>query len=389
MAYYKDVVFYKGNFYTDKKNITQASLHNRFNEPYSLYDIDELKLSSLNDIECYDKGIIFVHGFDSNMAHLLWDVIYPSWYGLFYYSEEYHNIDFQYMSTTHMYEKYGDKWHKDVVEKFSGNKLTTPKLIQDIYINKPLKIPWLIVGCKQVGIGNVDTNFCAKRELKDHLNDPIECFVNRIYFRYNIQRNTFINKPPHEEFPINIIYIKNKRPYNKIDILFDELQKENLNNYTFKIIDWSHYNFETQLNILNSTRIIICGVGTARGNTPFLPKGSIEIQTNTHSLNLPNNINYFDYHIGTLSKYVKVLNINKYSLIEAKNNLYSQDLKSYINNAINNFSNTIFPVKLEDNRPLDVIKLNNYIKNNKNIFIRWRNSGSNDVGDLMKEVILL
>lgn len=387
MTYYKDVIFYKGNFYTDKKSITQSSLHNRFDEPYSLYDIDELKLSSLNDIECYDKGIIYVHGFHSNMVHLLWDVIYPSWYGLFHYSEEYQNNDFQYMSTTYMYEKYGDKWHKDVVETFSGNKLTTPKLLQYIYINKPLKIPWLVVGCKKVGIGNINENLCAERELKYHDNDPIECFVNRIYLRYKIQRNTFIAKSPHETFPINIIYITNKRPYNNIDILFDELRKDHLTNCTFNIIDWSQYNFERQLNILNSTGIIICGVGTARGNTPFLPNGSIEIQTNTHSLNLPNNINYFDYHIGTLSKYIKVLNINKYSLIEAKNNIYSQDLKSYINNAINNFSNTIFPVNLEDNIPLDVIKLNNYIKKNKNIFIRWRNSGSNDVGDLMKEII--
>ena len=381
MAYYKDVVFYKGNFYTEQKNITQASLHNRFNIPYNMYNIDELKLNNLDDIDSYDKGIILVNGFDSNMTHLLWDVIYPSWYGLFYYSEEYHNIDFQYMSTTQEYEKYGDKWHKDVIEKFSGNKLTTPKFLENIYATKPIKIPWLIVGCKPVGIGNVDTNFCAKRELKEHSIDPTECFVNRIYFRYNIQRNTFINNSQYSTLPINIIYVKNKRPYNKIDILFDELQKEYLNNCTFKIIDWSHYNFEAQLNILNSTRIIICGVGTARGNTPFLPNGSFEIQTNTHSLSMPNNINYVDCWVGTLSKYVKVMNVDEYSLIEAKNNLCSQYLKSYINNTINNCSNIVFPVNLEDNVPLNVINLKQKIT--KDTFINWRKSRSNDVGDII------
>lgn len=106
--------------------------------------------------------------------------------------------------------------------------------------------------------------------------------------------------------------------------MFNKLNYIYKNN--FRYIDWSKYTFAEQLKILNTTRIIICGVGTARTNTPFIPNGSIEIQTNQIYRTFPNNISFFDCHIGTISNYVKVFNINSYTEYESKKKLLSEKL---------------------------------------------------------------
>jgi len=372
IAYFHDIILFNGHFYTNKENFRTVSLHNRFDVPYCPSDSN--LLPNLSHVVEYDKTILFLAGFHSNMGHLFWDAMYPSWYGLFNYNETGSHIDFQWMTDDTMYKQYSNGWHQDILEKFSGNKITTPNLLSNTY-NKPLKIPLLIVGIKNIGIGCVKSNLHVSRELHNHLNDPIEHFVNRIYSRYEIKRNSFIN----DQLPINVIYVQNKRQYHNIDKLFQQLNDTYLNKCTFQIIDWSKHNFEQQLNILNSTGILICGVGTARCNSPFLPNGAIEIQTGTHSLNHPHNINYIDYHVGTLSKYVKVMNINNYTLEECKQQLCSQDLNNYIKTAISIFPNKNI-VHFDDNIPSSIINIRTSMT--PNIFKSWRDSLSNDVGDL-------
>ena len=379
IAYYKDIIFYKGVFYAPKENLKNVSLHNRIYTQYIPSDISQL--NNLEEaIQTYDKGILLLESFNHNVAHLLWDHMYPSYYGILFHIEEESNSDFQWMVLDKFYERDRNGWNLDIVEQFSGNKVITPNILSLLY-EKPLKIPYLIVGIKNIGIGNVRTDFCVSRQLKQHIIDPIETFVNRIYSRYNIKRMTFINNEINE-LPINIIYAVNKRPYNNIDSLFDKLKKKYSNVSNFSIIDWSKYNFEQQLNILNRTRIIICGVGTCRANTPFLPNGSIEIQTNTHDLDLTNNINFFDYHYGTLSAYVKVFNINHYTLEESKKKSCSSELEKIIDDSINMRNNIIYPIIIDDNIPLYIRNFRGAVNENK--FIKWRNSMSNDIGDLIK-----
>ena len=377
IAYYENIIFYKGIFYTEKENLKVTSLHNRIHIPYIPTDIN--LLDNLDNIEEYDKGIILVDGFHDNMGHLLWDVMYPSWYGLFYHKDEDISSDFQWMTTDNMYDQYSDGWHLDIVEKFSGNKITTPKLLSKLY-NNPIKISYLIVGSKNIGIGSRNNNFCIGRQLKEHIKDPIESFVNRMYLKYKIERTNFLDVKYNKDSPINIIYAINKREYKNIDLLFQELNIKYSNKCNFQIVEWSKYNFEEQLNIFNSTGIIICGVGTVRTRTPFLPNGAIEIQTNTHSLIPPNYINYNDYYIGTLSKYIKIININEYTLYEAQQNLYSQHLKKYIEDAITNFPNKNI-INIEDNIPFDILKIRE--KCNMKTFEKWRDSLSNDIGELI------
>lgn len=377
IAYYEDVIFYKGVFYTNKENIKIVSLHNRINVPYSPSDIREL--NNMDAIQSYDKGILLLDGFHNNMGHLLWDFMYPSYYGLLFHKEEKSDIDFQWMTSDNMYKKYGNGWHLDIVEQFSGNKVITPDVLSGL-CETPLKIPYLIAGIGPIGIGNVRNDFCVSRQLKQHMNDPIESFVNRMYLRYNIKRNTFMTKEG-PDLPINIGYIINKRPHNNIKPLFGKLRKKYSNMCNFAIIDWSKYNFKQQLSIINAARIIICGVGTARTMTPFLPNGAMEIQTNAHCLNGANNVCYFDYHIGTLSKYVMVININHYTIEECKNKSCSQELERIIDHSIQMRNDVNCPIKLDDNIPPCILNLK--VNVNETAFLKWRSSLSNDIGDLI------
>ena len=368
---YTDILLYKGIFYADSAIIEETQLHNRMTVPFKPSDSALLRDLSLNIID-YNKIILYLEGFHSNMGHLLWDFMYPSWYGLFSNNEDDYNRDFQWMATDKMYEQYSSGWHVDILEQFSGNKITTPKLLSSSDV--ALKIPLLIVGCRGIGIGCVNRQLLANREHKNHDRDPIEQFVNRMYERYGIPRSVAAT-------PINIIYIVNKRPYRNIEKVLAEIQKENSEICKTQIVDWARYSFRDQLAILNKTGIIICGVGTARANTPFLPNGAIEIQTNTHSLSFPNNINFFDYHIGTLSKHVKVFNITNYTTEESRNLLCAAQLKETVTSALQQFP-IKGPIDVNENVPLAVRELQPKIP--EALFNHWRKSGSNDIGDVMK-----
>ena len=373
IKYFKDIILYKGEFYFHKPDTVY--LHNRLDGVYTFKNINIIPPDEYEDIIEYDKTVLFLDGFHSNMGHLIWDAMYPSWYGLFFYDEKVWNTSFQWVATDYMF-KYSYGWHTDILEKFSGNEITTPKILSNKY-NKPLKIKLLITGIKNLGIGCVRENICVNTSFSKHIMDPVETFINRFYFRYGIKRNNYTVS----NNIINVIYIHNKRPYNGIRELFDKLNNKYKNHYNFRYIDWSKHTFEEQLKILNTTRIIICGVGTARINTPFIPNGSIEIQTNQIKPTSPNNISFFDCHIGTISNYVKVFNINSYTEYEAKNNLISEKLIDLIIKTLditpykNNFN-------IEENLPIFVNKIKS--KFTKQMYINWRNSMSNNINDIIK-----
>jgi len=369
ISFYENVIFYNGIFYSKNENIKSVSLHNRSIIPFQPCFTDNQNF--LDTIISLNNGIILLDGFHSNMAHLLWDFMYPSWYGMFCYLNNKCNDDFQWMTTTDIDHQNGG-WHCDILEKFSGNPITTLNIFKTLYCI-PIHIPWLICGMN-VGIGCVNKNLCVRRELTFHDIDPIETFVNRMYSRYNIQRNIITKSC------CNIIYIINKRPQYGIESMFSNLQNIH-KNYNFRIIDFSLYNFYEQLNILNNTCIIIVGVGTARANTPFLPNGAAEIQTNDYSIE--NKISYLDCHAGTLSKYIKIINIEKYSDDEIVNKKISHLLSEYIENSLRDIPyNT--PIELENNLPSDVRLLIDKVNNNPQIFEQWRKSMSNDIGELLK-----
>lgn len=374
---FKNVILYKNEFYID--NFPEfIFLHNRNDIRYYFKDKKNLDENVFKNITVYNKTLLFIEGFHNNPGHLLWDFIYPSWYSLYFINKENYDISFQWITNNDMYIKYGDGWDKNICEKISGNKILTPNILSDSYTT-PLMIPLLISGIKNIGINCVNKKICANLSFCKDINqkdDSVDIFINFVYKKFNIIRNNYII---NSEKIKNIIYIHNKRPYNGINQLFQKLARK-YDKYNFLYIDWGNYSFEEQLKILNNTCIIICGVGTARANTPFLPNGSIEIQTNHHSKILPNNIDFFDCHLGTISNNIKVININKYSQIEVNNNLLSNDIEKYIEENINNLPIS-YPINIENNIP-DFIKNNILPKITEKNFKLWRNSNSNNITDL-------
>jgi len=321
----------------------------------------------------FDKGIILVDGFHSNMGHLLWDFMYPSWYGLFFHQEHMCNADFQWMTMSDIDLQNGG-WHLDILEKFSGNPITTLNIFKKLH-NIPIRIPYLISGIN-IGIGCVNNDLTVKRQLTNHINDPIEAFVNRMYLRYNIKRNIVSSNTIH-----TVTFINNKRHQYGIENMFNLLEQK-YKIYNFKIIDWTNYNFSEQLTILNNTSIMIVGVGTARANSPFLPNGAIEIQTNDYSFSNKKFIQYFDYHIGTLSKYIKVIHIPFYTKEEAQQCIVSQLLMGYVEDALYNLPCKC-PINLSENIPIEVRDLEYKVLTNPDVFKIWRMSGSNNIMDLI------
>jgi hypothetical protein len=381
MVFYKDIIFFNGIFYTDKVNIEISYTHNRLKENKYLFSPSDISTLELTETPLeFNTGIILLDHFHFNPAHNMWDHLYPSWYGIFKYLNDYLNlINFQYITNIPMDNIFGVQ-HINLIEKFSGNKPLNLNEFTNKF-NKPIIIPWLITGLEGIGISHIfKENLLTNRGVEINNIDPIELFVNRIYSRYNIKRNSLIDKLNINECN-NIIFIKNKRPYNGIEKLFKKMNDKYKGKYNFKIIDYSKYNFEQQLYILNTTCLCIVGVGSARFNTPFLPNGAIEIQIFQPNIHKTNNIKYLDYHAGTLSKYVKIKNIPYYTKEEANNNLYSHLLENYIDDSLIEIS-CIVPINLEENIPVLIRNLK-YHKNYNEKFDIWRNNNSNIVEDLI------
>jgi hypothetical protein len=378
---YENIIFYNGNFYIDKINIKTTYLHNRdkfFNYEFTPFDIDLINLPESPII--INETVLLLDHFHWNPAHNLWDHVYPSWYGLFhYFNKNSENIDFKWITKTNLNDIHV-KTHQSIIEKFSGSCLDSLESFTNKY-KRPLLISRLITGLYGIGISHINKNdLTVIKELNINDIDSIEIFVNRMYFKYNIKRNSLLIENDFNKCN-NIIFIKNKRPYNGIEELFNKMSKKYEEKYNFKIIDYSEYSFQEQLEILNKTCLCIVGVGSARFNTPFLPNGSIEIQVFQPNINRKNYIEYVDYHGGTLSKNVKIKNIPYYTEEESKNYLYSNLLETYIDEALLEIPCKV-PVNLEENIPLEIRNLKNNI-NYSIMFDKWKSTKSNILEDFI------
>ena len=365
IQHFKDVYFYKGIYYTSDKILEKISLHPQVYVPCGP---DELKpLSDLINLvgsENLEKAkiehrpVVHCHNFHSNPGHNLWDQMYSTWYSLFYFLPDVAKKDDFISVVSPGAWNHHHGWPMDLLKRFCGSEVKSrwhlvedniaPHTAQSEII---LKIPNFIAGCA-VGIGCIEENFCSRKQLKSHSEDPVDVFVNRLYNRYNITRNKNVGKNN------NIYYILNKRPYQGVENLFTALNKKYSNKFNFEIVDLSKYDFESQLRMANSTKIIICGVGTARANTPFLPHGGLEIQTGNFGGG-----NIMDEHIGTLSSFVKVLHVEDLTSPYSDQEIMSRNAIKKLESSIEQcLTYTVeYPIRnLESNLPAIVRKYINH-----------------------------
>lgn len=384
--YYKNIIFYKGNFYTEPDVITTTSTHNRYYLNNS-WIFKPLNINNINlpqsPVKIFpdDYIMLLIDHFHWNMGHNLWDHMYPSWYSLYYY---FNNNSKTNNFTWLCIKNYSDihvHTHKNMINNFSGTNFFTLESLKKKY-DIPIIIPTFITGLDKIGISYLNKDNLTVN-IGKIINDlcPIKTFVNRFYLKYNIIRNSLYNDLDKCN---NIIYIKNKRPYNGIEELFLKMNKKYNYKYNFKIVDYKKYDFKEQLEILNRTCICIVGIGNARSQTPFLPEGAIEIQTNNFKENAKNNIEFFDCHLGTLANYIKVYNIESYTNEEKYEKKCSYLLEQLIDDALNKIP-IYTPIKVVDNLPNEVNKLTSHINYNKEYDI-WRNKSSNIIEELINKL---
>jgi len=364
----KNPIIYKNNCYVQDEDVCTITNDGRLcSFSYTFKPYSELPKDL--KIKQEDTGLLLSPGLHGNPGHSMWDRIYPAWYTLLFFEKI--GQKFIFLVTDEKYKKYINGWSlKDLIKRLSGHEIQCFETL--LYNKEAVQFPWIIYALNGVGIGCVDKNCCVITYLNNENNiDYVQKFVDNIYKVYNIER-TIWNK--NKNTNKKIIYAKNKRNYDGIEKLFKKMQ---IKDYNFQIIDWSHYNFEQQLRLLNETAILVCGVGSARANSPFLPIGSIELQTNTHNLKLYNNINFFDCHFGTLTTAIMVYNIESYTKEESIKQQISSKLKDSIEQCISIFPCSVRKSRL-DNLPkfvveniLPILTTNNYMS--------WRNAKVNDV----------
>ena len=366
---YTNVIYYKRNFYVDREQIREVFTHNRLTDEEYRFTPQDIETMRLPEPPVpFDKGVLLLDHFHFNPAHMMWDHVYPSWYGL--YNHQLGDIDFQWVTTKGISEVQGAK-HRGMVETFSGNPVYCLDAFSNTY-DKPLRIPWLITGLGKIGISHIDKETLhVERGLTMGGVDPIEMFVNRMYSRYKIERNTQLDM----SICNNVIYIVNKRTCHGMEDLFKMLNEKYSGKYNFKIVNYETLTFEQQLCLVNTTCLCVVGVGTARFNTPFLPNGAVEIQTFDHSTLHKNYIQYVDYHGGTLSRHVKVRNIPHYTREETESERYSHYLEEYIEQELANLPCST-PVCFDENIPIEIRELKKHPLYEK-LFDEWRNSHSN------------
>lgn len=367
---FSNIILYKGKFYTEKSKIKKCNVRNREDFYWQPEDITNIiHVLDKNELLINTKINVLTESFHSNMGHLLWDFMYPSWYSLYTLLREQSNENFQWITIDNIDERFGG-WHKEILHQFSGNEITSLQLLSSF--DKPVLYKNLIVGVESVGLLTVDDDFLCKTRLQNDMSDPVDAYVNRMYKRYNIERRILskLDKP-------SILYVEiTSRRYSNNDEAFAKI-KENNKNCDVRKVAWENYekNFKGQLELLNNTNIIIVGTGTGRSRTPFLPNGSVEIQTLYYNENNKyTNLMYYDFYFSSLTNNIKVFNLPFYTDYEIKNRLCSGLIDHYVKRAVD-----IIPVKTpinkKDNLPnlIKNIQLNiNSSKRNREIFDKWK-----------------
>lgn len=214
------------------------------------------------------------HYWDHNIAHALYDSLYPIFLTLlrFYSEEEGFNIFIDIIKIPgwkfpgHASREYSI----DIFKTFSKGKILLKEQ------NKNYKFNTLITGSGYAGISGV--NMKGIMPGKDI--SALDKFRNRMFEVYDIK--------PVINNKLNITIIDSDRYSNSERENLKKLN-ENLNTspkQSSQIISWYNIrSFKEQLKIINSTDIHISGAGSSMLNFPFLNKGKIHINLGVNQIN--------------------------------------------------------------------------------------------------------
>ena len=308
--------------------------------PKIKYFKDETELNnyvnSLNIKELNKPTLHFSHYYDHNIAHGLYDALYPIYLCYLRFFHEKKNESFN-MFLNILIDPGG--WR--MPENYVATRDWVLNIFNDfclggefMYKNnttRNIKFNTLLVGGWHAGISFVNKKFIMPG--KDIL--ALEKFRDRFLKAYNIN-------PPKKTNKIKITIVNShryskKEKHNLIKILVDYSKKENIET---KLVNWKDVpDFKMQLEILNNCDIHISCAGTSMLNFPFLKDNSIHINLGVrefwHSIPLPS---LMETNICLLSNniYCEFYNIYKFKEV-----LY-YETKLLLDKSINNLKNNIY-----------------------------------------------
>lgn len=350
--YYINSKFYYFTIKNNKKNIKKMKtlggpehLRRLHENDYNILPIIKYFNNKL-DLEKYVltlkiKNIItptlhFSHYYDHNIAHGLYDALYPIFlcYLRFFKEKKY---DLFNMFINILIDPGGWKmpngyiatrdWVLNVFKDFCMGG----KLLLSNNTNYNIKFDTLLVGGWHAGISFVNNKFIMPGKNIYAL----EKFRNRFLKAYNILSSKKTKK-------LKILIINSKRyskeeKKNLIKILVEYTRK---NDIEIQFINWKNIpNFKEQLKIINNADIHISSAGTSMLNFPFLKDNSIHINLGVrsfwHSIPKPS---LMETNICLLSNNITC---EFYDIYKHKKVLYNET-KLLIDKCIYNFKNNIY-----------------------------------------------
>lgn len=304
-------------------------------------------IDTLNIRNIKGKTLYFSHYYEHNIAHSLWDVLYPIYLA---YLNFYNTIDNEQinMFVNLLFDRYWKSpsnyvatrdWVLNVFKDFCCNG----QFIIKNTTNYNMKFDYFIVGADRAGISS--TNKLGVMP-GNNLN-VLDKLRNRFFKVYNIVKQKRDN--------INLLFINSERyTFQEKQILKQLIDYYKSKKYSVKFIDWKDItSFKEQLEIMNETDIQVSGAGSCMLNFPFMNNNSININLGVKNYN-PNNIpSLLETNICLLSNeiYSDFYDIYKYK--ELKYNPLKEILDNNIYSIINNnVSHTKVPYYIQKWREL-------------------------------------
>lgn len=265
------------------------------------------KFAVIEDLEAYVNTISleniegitnFVHHFyDHNIAHAIYDTLYPSYLSCLRCSEHFETynifVETLYVKNWTFPGNSSREYSLDVFKQFCGGKFIHKKIYDKHNIN--YKFNTLISGQENAGISCVN-----KKGIMPGIDiNAMEKFRDRMYLMYDIV--------PTISDKLRVKFIMSRR-YNAEEIAnIQRIIDEYSDIYDCKFIDWSNIPmFKEQLQIMCDTDIHLSGAGTSMLNYPFMLNKTIHVNLGVKEVHANSCPSLFEVNACLLTLHINV-----------------------------------------------------------------------------------
>jgi hypothetical protein len=265
------------------------------------------KFTTLEDLEDFVNSIViepvpdvtnFVHHFyDHNIAHAIYDTLYPSYLSCLRCNTEFETynmfVETLYVRGWSFPGNASREYSLDVFKTFCGGKFIH-KRIHDEHVTN-YKFDVLVSGQENCGISCVN----KKGIMPGGDINAMEKFRDRMYLMYNIL--------PTISDKLRVKFIMSRRYTSEEITIIQHLCEEYSDVYECQIIDWSTISsFKEQLQISCDTDIHLSGAGTSMLNYPFMLNKTVHINLGVKEVHANSCPSLFEVNVCLLTPHINV-----------------------------------------------------------------------------------